>query len=149
MRRCGKTCGSCLFNCSCVDPISRYHDISLYFVDSSLVDELNEIGSEYEGSGETHTRLVYSLVPVPRSVQLSGLDSSIDKGALRNYFNALHRKVNMKRPLLVDDIQTPGNGFAVVGFRTVEGKVLHGYLFVTDNPTEAKAWFTILTLGSA
>ena len=79
-------------------------------------------------------------------MQLRGLDSSIDKGTLRNYFNTLHRKVNMRRPLMVDEIQTTGNGFAVVGFRTVEGKVLHGYLFVTDHPKEAYAVFMISRL---
>lgn len=92
-------------------------------VDSSLVDELNESGSEYEGDGEKYTRLHYSLIPTSRSVQLKGLDPSVDRGTLRNYFNTLHDKVNLERPLLVDDIRVSRDGLAVVRFRTAEGKI--------------------------
>ena len=94
----------------------------MYIIDAALVDTLNERGSDYEGAGEQYTHLTYSLVPVPRSLQLSGLDSTIDKGALRNYFGMFHRKVTVKRQLLVDHIKMSGGGLAIVQFRTVEGK---------------------------
>ena len=100
----------------------------MYFIDSSLVDNLNEKGSDYEGSGEKFIRLVYSLLPVPRSVRLSRLDYTIDRGALRNYFNILHQKASIRRPLLVDHIRTSGDGFAIIEFRTVEGKWLDVYI---------------------
>jgi deltex-like protein len=93
-------------------------------VDYSLVKELNETGSEYEGTGEKCIQLVYSLIPSPRSIRLTGLDSTIDKGAIRNYINTFHHEVRVSRPLLVNDISFSGDHSgercAIIEFRTVE-----------------------------
>jgi O-acetyl-ADP-ribose deacetylase (regulator of RNase III) len=88
-------------------------------VDSLLVDDLNKNGAEYEGN-KVDTHLQYSLIPVSRAVQLSGLESCIDKGTLRNYFNSLYHSGKLSRPLLVEDIQVSQGGSAVVEFRTVD-----------------------------
>lgn len=93
------------------------------FTGPSLVEELNRDISVYEGAGDVDTLLTYSLVPICRSLRLRGLEATIDKGAVRNYFDKLRQDAKMQRPVLVDDIKMAGDGSAIVRFRIADGKI--------------------------
>ena len=101
------------------------HDfVILSVIDGQLVAELNDHGGDYEVSDDKTISLTFSLVPVPRAVRVTGLDSDVDKGTLRNYFNSPKMAADLKTPLLIEDIREIHSGSAVIKFRIAEGAML-------------------------
>ena len=95
-----------------------------FITDAALVADLNEFGRDYEVSDDEIVSLTFSLIPVSRSIRVTGLDLKVDKGMLRNYFNSIHKTAQMQRPVLVEDIKQIGGGAAVIKFRRTEGMTL-------------------------
>jgi poly [ADP-ribose] polymerase 10/14/15 len=94
--------------------------------DERLVKDLSKEGSLFYDSDDddddSPIKLSFQLVPHSRTVQLEGLDSSVNKGSIRRYFQVLQQQEHMTQPLLIEDIQTGRpEGTALVTFRTIEG----------------------------
>ena len=103
-----------------------YYSFSVV-VDERLLEDLSSEVGDYESADGSATTLNFEMIPQTRTVELSGLDSTVHKGIIRNYFQVLQQNKSVAQPLLIEEIRTTGGGLpdghALIKFRTVEGMV--------------------------